>query len=90
MHKSLLLLWALCMSFFSLMAQHTTHPLVENRGQWPAHVSAAADVEGGKVFLEENAITYHLFDLAGLNGSHAIDSAQPRIRGHVYKVNFVG
>jgi gliding motility-associated-like protein len=90
MHKSLLLLWALCMSFFSLMAQHTTHPLVENRGQWPAHVSAAADVEGGKVFLEENAITYHLFDLAGLNGSHAIDSAHTRIRGHVYKVNFVG
>jgi len=78
------------MSFFTLMAQRPSHPLVENRGQWPAQVMSAADVEGGKVFFEENALTYHLFDLAGLRGDHEVDLTLPRISGHVYKVHFAG
>jgi gliding motility-associated-like protein len=78
------------MSIFSLMAQHSSLHLVENRGQWPADVVAATDVQGGKVFLEKSTITYHLFDLTGMRTDHDIDSTQPRIRGHVYKVHFEG
>jgi hypothetical protein len=78
------------MSFFSLMAQRSPHYLIENRGQWPQHVVASASVAGGKVFLEKNGLTYHLFDLAGLRGDHDVDQNQARIRGHVYRVAFIG
>lgn len=78
------------MSFFTLMAQRSAHVLTENKGQWPAHVVAAADVQGGKVFLEKGSITYHLFDLAGLHAEYEANPQQPRIRGHVYRMNFAG
>ncbi len=78
------------MSLFSLMAQRHSLSLVENRGQWPQQVVAASDVEGGKVFLEQSAITYHLFDLGGMSADHDFDLSQPRIRGHVYRVQFLG
>ena len=72
------------------MAQRSQHYLIENRGQWPQHVVASASVAGGKVFLEKNGLTYHLFDLAGLRGDHDVDQNQARIRGHVYRVSFIG
>jgi gliding motility-associated-like protein len=78
------------MSFFSLMAQHTALHLVENRGQWPISVIAASDVQGGKVFLEKGAFTYHLFDLAALHASPDDSFHQRRVRGHVYRVSFSG
>ena len=78
------------MSFFTLMAQRPSNVLVENKGQWPQTVVAAADVQGGKVFLEKGAITYHLFDLAGLRTDHDVDASQPSIRGHVYRMKFEG
>jgi gliding motility-associated-like protein len=90
MHKTFTLTWVLCMSFFSLMAQHKAPHLVENRGQWPTAVVAAADVQGGKVFLEKGAITYHLFDLGGMRAAHDDQGSQPRVRGHVYRVHFAG
>ena len=90
MHKTFTLTWVLCMSFFTLMAQRPSNVLVENKGQWPQTVVAAADVQGGKVFLEKGAFTYHLFDLAGLRADHDVDASQPRIRGHVYRMKFEG
>jgi hypothetical protein len=90
MHKTFTLTWVLCMSFFTLMAQRPSNVLVENKGQWPRTVVAAADVQGGKVFLEKGAFTYHLFDLAGLRADHDVDASQPRIRGHVYRMTFEG
>jgi gliding motility-associated-like protein len=90
MRKPLATIWVMCMSLFSLMAQQHSLTLVENRGQWPLDVVAACDVSGGKVFLEKTAITYHLFDLSGMSSDHDFDLSQPRIRGHVYRVNFIG
>jgi gliding motility-associated-like protein len=78
------------MSFFSLMAQHNALHLVENRGQWPISVIAASDVQGGKVFLEKGAFTYHLFDLGSLHASPDDSLHQRRVRGHVYRVSFSG
>ncbi len=78
------------MSFFTLMAQRPSNVLVENKGQWPGSVIAAADVQGGKVFLEKGSITYHLFDLAGMRADHDVDPEQPRVRGHIYRMQFAG
>jgi len=78
------------MSFFTLIAQQNGLYLVENRGQWPASVVAAADVQGGKVFLEKGALTYHLYDLSGLHATPDEETHQRRIRGHVYRVSFTG
>ncbi|MFM2201586.1 MAG: hypothetical protein RL040_786, partial [Bacteroidota bacterium] len=89
MHKALVILGVLCMSFFSLIAQSNSMSLVENRGQWPQHIVAGCDVIGGKVFLEQSAITYHVFDLAGMRSDHDVDFSQPKVRGHVYRVNFL-
>jgi gliding motility-associated-like protein len=90
MHKPLALIWVLCMSFFSLMAQHNALHLVENRGQWPASVIAASDVQGGKFFLEKGALTYHLFDLGGLHAAPDEANHQSRVRGHIYRMSFYG
>jgi gliding motility-associated-like protein len=89
MHKALVIFGVLCLSFYSLIAQSNSMSLVENRGQWPQHVVAGCDVVGGKVFLEQSAITFHVFDLAGMRSDHDVDLSQPRIRGHVYRVNFL-
>lgn len=90
MRKYLGLTWVLCMSFFSLMAQHNAMHLVENRGQWPDVVVAAADVQGGKVFLEKGSLTYHLYDLSGLHASPEETTYARRVRGHVYRMSFTG
>ena len=90
MHKPLALIWVLCMSFFSLMAQHNALHLVENRGQWPLSVVAATDVQGGKVFLEKGSLTYHVYDLSGLHTAPDESAHQRRVRGHVYRMTFAG
>ncbi len=76
------------MSFFTLMAQHNAMHMVENRGQWPDAVVAAADVQGGKVFLEKGALTYHLYDLGGLHSTPDETAHHPRVRGHAYRMTF--
>ena len=78
------------MSFFTLMAQHNAMHLVENRGQWPDAVVAAADVQGGKVFLEKGSLTYHLYDLIGLHAAQDEATHARRVRGQVYRMSFTG
>lgn len=78
----------------SFTAQGNTGiPLVENKGQWPAHVVASAGVEGGRWFLEKGGFTMHQMDLSAVSASHG--GAQPvtgtpRIRGHVYHTALEG
>ncbi len=68
--------------------------LVENKGQWPHSVIGATDIQGGKVFLENQRLTYHLYDLSAIAAIH--DESQMfnpndiRIKGHVYHVDFIG
>jgi len=68
-------------------------PLVENRGQWPAHVLFGADVEHGKWFVGKHGITVHQFDLSAISRVHQGEApviGDTRIRGHVYQVEFEG
>ena len=55
----------------------------QNKGQWDNRVLFNADMKGGNILLEKNAITYNLFSLDDLK----------RIRGdqhhqHFYKPDF--
>ncbi len=68
--------------------------MVENKGQWPKQVLFAGDLENGKVFLEKNALKWHFMDLTAVSEAHnegkKFQPDEVRIKGHVYKVTFLG
>ena len=62
---------------------------VENKGQWPEAVQAAADIPGGKLWLESTGFKYQFFDSKFLEALHpgsgvVIDS----VRSHTYEIRF--
>ncbi|MBK9286808.1 MAG: gliding motility-associated C-terminal domain-containing protein [Flavobacteriales bacterium] len=66
-------------------------PFTQNKGQWPAQVLYRANIPGGVLFVERNALTYVLKaggDLHhhGLPGEHLADP----LRMHAYRVTFEG
>ena len=79
----------------ALSAQEDSfYDIIENKGQWPASVLYATDVEHGKVFLENAGFTYHFFDLSPITNVHntgiAPDTGSLRAKGHVVKQEFIG
>lgn len=72
------------------------YPVIENRGQWPEHVVAQVEIGGGQLYIENQGLTWHFMDLSAIEAVHGT-GIQPydleddvRIRGHVYKVDFLG
>ncbi|WP_205500128.1 DUF7948 domain-containing protein [Rufibacter psychrotolerans] len=73
-----------------------TLAFVENKGQWPAQVKYAADVPGGKIFLQPNGFVYVLREPTASAHGHAApssatqrSSAQPqKLKSHAYSVTF--
>ena len=65
---------------------------VANRGQWPSPVLFAADVPGGRLFLERGRLTQALYDAAAVEKLHEQkpDGHDHRIKAHAYSVTFVG
>ncbi len=67
---------------------------VENNNQWESFVHFRADIPGGKVFFENDRITYALLDLTDLHDrySHSPEGKEvPKdIRGHAFQVRFDG
>ncbi|MDG2246944.1 MAG: gliding motility-associated C-terminal domain-containing protein [Flavobacteriales bacterium] len=82
-------------SCLSIHAQQQ-YALIENKGQWPAHVTSQVELKGGWMFLENNAFTYHFMDLAGIAEVHSTGTniedlaGQTKLKGHVYKTRFEG
>ncbi len=89
----LLLVMLLFISPFAALAQQSLL-LVENKGQWPAHVIGAANIGNHQVFLEQDGLTFHMRDMHIVQDAHnngkAMDDAIPRTKGHVYQVKFNG
>ncbi|MEN9348531.1 MAG: hypothetical protein RLZZ77_2042 [Bacteroidota bacterium] len=78
----------------SFLSWGKEYPLIENRGQWPQHVKASTAIEGGRVFLENNGLTYHFFDLSAIsavkNGKAPMPQASDvRVKGHVLRMSFL-
>jgi gliding motility-associated-like protein len=73
------------------------YKFVENKGQWPDHVYARAELEIGWLYLEKGAFVFQLTDYSEISALHgepnfaeAIAADPPVIRSHAYKQRFVG
>lgn len=69
------------------------HPLrfTPNRRQWPAPVLFAADVPGGRLYLERGRLLVARYDAQAVDEQHHHPIAAPaRVAAHAYAVNFVG
>ncbi len=67
---------------------------VENKQQWDSFVHFRADIPGGKVFFENDRVTYALLDLVDLHDRYAHSpegkEVPKEIRGHAFQVRFDG
>lgn len=62
----------------------------ENKGQWDKKVLYKAQLDGGALYLEKNAFTYHFYDKETLRKSHVSNSNKiSPINTSAFKVNFV-
>jgi hypothetical protein len=75
---------------------------IENKNQWPASVTYAAELSSGTAYFKKNAFQFFLYDKEaiseGHNKSHLMNTYengdevcidQPTINGHQYLVNFI-
>ena len=67
---------------------------IENKGQWPAQVLYAADITGGKLFIEKNRLLYCFYE--GSNHGHEMtkeknvsDYHTEYMWVHAYEVRFI-
>ena len=75
-----------------------TLEFVANRGQWPAPVRYAAELPGGRLFVEADGLTLALLadggpgqhNHRGPAGSHAPATDRQPVRGHALALRFAG
>lgn len=75
-------------SFQGMLAHGPAVRFTENKGQWPAHVLYRANVPGGAVFVEREALTYVLFSGLDLH-AHGQEATANTPKGHAYRVHFL-
>ena len=65
---------------------------IANRNQWDKSVLFAADVPGGRLFLEKGRLTQALYDTKAVTEHHETAASHPeqRIKAHAYSVTFEG
>ncbi len=62
---------------------------VKNIGQWETPVLFKADLKGGWVFLEKNAVTYSFIENKHNHANHKEHKPDEIIKGHVYKTKWL-
>ena len=89
----LLLLTAICNQ---LKAQgNASIVFIENRGQWPEQVKFFADIPGGKLFIENNTLTYSFDDPeqaeSRSHNTHLLreENSRQNLDHYAIKVNFL-
>src|SRR5687767_6731755 len=61
----------------------------ENKGQWEKQVLYKARLDGGALFFEATAFTYHFYDKEKLRADHnGSTHSAPLIKSHAIKMNF--
>lgn len=73
--------------------RYTGKTLIENKGQWPEGVVFRANMDGGKLWVLENKMIFHLQDYSSMHKAHAMST--PGFTGETIKetlvhLNFVG
>ncbi|MEZ4923268.1 MAG: gliding motility-associated C-terminal domain-containing protein [Crocinitomicaceae bacterium] len=81
-------------------AQDTSHEpgiynFIPNGGQWPDHVNFRADIQGGKLWLEENGVLYQFTKYPHIHGDHFVDEKanekhNEEVEQHLVFAEFVG
>jgi gliding motility-associated-like protein len=61
---------------------------VENKGQWADEVNYKADIPGGAVFVEDQALTYHFSNQGALAHAHDAQQALDSLEGHAFQWRF--
>lgn len=67
--------------------------LLENKGQWPSGVLFRTNMSGGKVWLQQRKMIYHLQDYSAMQKAHAMQNPYFRsetVKQTVIHVNFEG
>jgi len=67
--------------------------LLENKGQWPSGVLFRTNMTGGKVWLQQRKMIYHLQDYSAMQKAHAMQNPYFRsetVKQTVIHVNFEG
>ena len=65
----------------------------ENKNQWDSKVLYRAQLDGGALFLEQNAFTYNFYDKESLRENHLgkiKNGANLKINSHAFKMTFLG
>lgn len=64
---------------------------VRNEGQWDGPFVFKAEIPGGALFLEKNALTFHLMDATLREAIHHKEaSPYETLRHHAFKLHFIG
>lgn len=72
---------------------HRSLQFIENKGQFEAEVQYKAKINGGALFVEKQALTFHLQDNSVINKFHLnqeVKKEEQFIKGHAYKMIFEG
>lgn len=93
MMKSLNLLFFLFITtlVFGHDEEQRSYRFIENKGQFNEQVKYKAKINGGALFVEGKALTFHLQDNSILNKFHLAQEVKAEdqfIKGHVYKIVF--
>lgn len=67
---------------------------IENKNQWNSNALFGADVNGGMLFLEKKALTFHMINQSDIKHSHAHhhneeNTETENIKAHAYQVEFL-
>jgi gliding motility-associated-like protein len=71
----------------------TNKMLIENKGQWPSSVLFRTNMTGGKVWLQQKKMIYHLQDYSAMQKAHAMQNPSfqsDAVSQTVIHVNFEG
>ncbi len=71
--------------------EHRSYQFIENKGQFEKEVQYKAKINGGALFIEKNALTFHLLDNSVINKYHLhqeVKKEEQFIKGHAYKMIF--
>lgn len=91
-HMLISTLAALACTLLSFAARSATPSFVENQGQWEQHVKFRADIPGGVLWGEEDALTFLLLGEGWSTLGHDFNGVKTpdESNAHAYRMQFIG
>ncbi len=86
---TLLLLISFTLTSLSLFGHENDLHFIQNKGQWPQQVNFRADLSGGKMWLENNKISYQFIKYPNLHANFQ-STEEPIVQQHVVWAEFIG